>query len=229
MNRISFSIFLLTLFAACSKPESAHDHQLKFVIKKAKKFNDYNTAIGVTYELISTDTNELSYYDSLAAYYLKSGNFFSSLKVAKHVLGYKTTDHLLETGITSAITLKEIDDVILFGKSLVKRHPNSAKWSYELAKAYFNSNKGYEAQAELLKLIELKEAKVEVTSTVISNKTYQIPYYSAAQNLLGVLYANEGRLVDAKKHFQESLRFTPDFLLPAENIALIEQQQPTSN
>jgi tetratricopeptide (TPR) repeat protein len=224
MNRTGFLLILILLTAGCSEPDNANNNRLRLIITKAKELGDYHTAINATFELMSTDTNELTYYDSLATYYLKTGNFSSALNTSKYILGYKTSDHLLQVGITSAITLNKLNEVVLFAEIIVERQPKSVKWSYELAKAYFNLNRSYDAQSELLRLISIPESKIEFTSMTIANNTYEIPYYSAGQNLLGVLYANEGKLEDSEKHLIEAVRFSPEFILPAQNLALLSKE-----
>ncbi|MCF8277500.1 MAG: hypothetical protein K9J17_12275 [Flavobacteriales bacterium] len=224
MKKIGTYAVLLTLFVGCRNFDSTNDDQLNFIIHRAKSLDDYNTAIQATYKLMSADTNELMYYDSLATYYLKAGEYGSALATSKYLLKFRNTEKTLEVGMTSAILLNKLNDVVLFGEILITERVESPKWSYELAKAYYNLGRDSDARSELLRLIALPGSKVEFTSMNISNKTYDIPYYAAAQNLLGVLYANEGKLEDCKYHLLEAIRFSPEFPLPQQNLSILTKK-----
>ena len=224
-NRIYMLSLLMLVAAGCQRAELQRDAQLKNIISKAKALDDYATCINATWELISTDTNELNYYDSLAVYFYRSGNYNSALKTSKRCLSYRTLESTLLVALESSIALNDLEGVVNYADGMVQLKPDNLKYRYDLSKAYFNMGNDYEAQKALRDLSRIEQSKVEATQMNLNGKAYRVSYYAAAYNLLGVIQANAGRQQDAIKLFEESLKYAPTFPLPAENIKALKESK----
>jgi tetratricopeptide (TPR) repeat protein len=223
-NNAPILIIVGLLCASCSRPSYERDHQLERLIEQAKSLNDYSTAITATHELLSNDTNEISYYDSLARYYFRAGQFSSSLRTCKTYLEFVTQDSILFIAFRSAIALNRLQDVEMYALALVSAHPESAEYRFELCKAYFNLNKTYECQQALQDLLLLPSSKLETTNVVVNGVQYVVPIYTSANNMMGVLLANSGNTGDAIPFLQEAIRFSSDFPLPKQNLMQIRSK-----
>lgn len=224
MNKIPLLGFLVLLAIGCHRAELQRDDQLKSIISKAKEVDDFETCISATWELISADTNELNYYDSLAVYFYRAGKYNSALKTSKRCLSYRTLEPTLRVALESSVALNDLEGVVKYADGMVQLKPDNLKYRYDLAKAHFNMNNAYAAQQVLRDITRIEQSKVEATESLINGVKYRVSYYAASCNLLGIIQANAGRNKDAIELFQESLKFAPDFPLPAQNIELLSQK-----
>ncbi len=219
----SIRLLVLVFCVGCAQSTQKQDDQLKRIVSQAKEVGDFQTAISATYQLIAADTNELSYYDSLALYYYNLGNYNSALKTCEHLLEYRTGDTTLIIAAKCASALNRVEDVVSYALAILESNPESLEWRYELSKAYFNLNEGSNCQGELQMLIDHPRSKFETTPIVLGNQVFNVSYYAVSLNLMGVLLANINRYERAKACFEESSAYAPDFPLPKQNLQALSK------
>lgn len=226
-NRPGFLVVALCglVLVACFQKPSDQDEIERSRIRNATALSDYYTAISATYQLWAKDTNELSHLDSLARYYSIVGNHRASLAVADQLLEFRTTEETLKYALHSANAFSKPKKVVEYSKGLLSFSPDSLPLIYNLAKAYYKADQTLESQRQLRKILDYPNSRSIYTVEFIEGKPVRVAFYTVAQNLTGVLFANTGRMRDAKNAFLDAIESDPNFPLPANNLAALEIKQ----
>jgi tetratricopeptide (TPR) repeat protein len=223
---LTFSFIVLVLFTSCTSDLEETKAQVDaewMKYNRAMEINDYEVAKNSIYSMISLDSNNVVYYDTLAKLYYLSKDYESSYKCAKKALDNGISEQTTEIAYHTSKALKKFEDASKYGGILLTFHEDSIGLQYELAFNYiqlYNYDKG----AELLNRIILNPKSLKQNYNEYSGTGVQeIPYRASAYNLLGFIENEQGNKQVAKNMFQSALNIKNDYKLASDNLSTINE------
>ncbi len=221
MKQTLYFIVLLLIAVSCS---NGNEESLAKINQEWSKYNnamtvnDYQIAKSAVYNIIALDSNNHTYYDTLAKLYYLTNDFSSVQKCASKALAFKVCEPTLGLAYNAAKALKKNEDIILYGEELLSFHDDSVSLKYELAYNYIQLM-DLSASEELLNEIILSpKSLTEEYAEYRGNGVQKVAYRAAAYNLLGFIYNEKMEKENALGMFNAALMVQKDYILAQENF-----------
>jgi tetratricopeptide (TPR) repeat protein len=186
--------------------------------ENAMSIDDIQVAKSAVYNIIALDSNNHSYYDTLAKLYFLTKEYESANKCASKALAFNMSEPTLALAYNCAKSLKNNKDVILYGKELLKINEDSIPIMYELSFNYLQLNDLFSAEKILNEVILSPKSLTQIYSEYRGNGVQKIAYRAAAYNLLGFIYNERLDKQNALGMFNAALMVQKDYVLAKENF-----------
>lgn len=229
MNQFYFflSSFMLVLFASCTNNAAEVKSQVDAEwakYERAMEVNDYQVAKNSIYSMITLDSNNVVYYDTLAKLYYLTKEYESSYSCAKKALSNGISEQTADIAYRTSKTLKKFGDAAKYGDILLSFNEDSIGLQYELAFNYIQLY-DYKKGSELLNRIILDPESLKQNYNEYSgNGVQEVPYRASSYNLLGFIENEQGNKGIAKNMFQSALNVKEDYKLASENLSAISKE-----
>ncbi len=190
----------------------------KDIFSRATEFGDYQTAIYATYEMMSVDSANTGYLDTLSFLYYNARSFPQAIRTASKSLKLRPKSEKIL--FVMANSLKEMHNNILARTYFLKLEEvtKNASYGYEAAVMSFLDAK-YEASAEEARALIARAAQSQNTVAISTeDKTQQVPVQAAAWNLIGYSYLKQNKKSEAKENFNKAIEIYPQFELAQANL-----------
>ena len=210
MNKLHlffFKVVIVLFFVSCNhtsqKKQELGVAQSKY--KLAMQLGDLSNARTAVYDMLALDSNNHSYYDSIAKLSFKLKQYAVARKAGIRAFTFLPNLENLKVIYHSSIALKNYTDVEEYGSKLVKELPNDVEIMYSLAYNFVRQQKPRKALDLLEKVIINPSSKVKLYAEYRGDGLQKIPYTAAAYNLLGFIYSGLKQPKQAELMFQEAL------------------------
>ena len=220
-------LFLLTplLFSACNSSKEADAQSAKekgYIVAtyhRSIEFGDMGAAIYSIQSLLSRDTANYSYYDSLAILYYNSRNYPQALKAAdRAIMKYPNEEKLLRLMADAAKKMDRDDLALPYFLKLIEI-TKDPKIQYEAAVSEFYSKHYDDAEKAVNTTLQTPGTeKVYVKIIADGGKQQDVPLHAALYNLLGFVREKQGKKPEAADCYRKALEIFPDFILAKNNL-----------
>ena len=220
--KMALALFVVLAFCQCkdSRVEKIN-HELK-VYKQAVALGDLNTAISAMLHIASLDTNEITYYDSLATLYYMQRNFPASYKSAFKVLQRTPTESAYEAAFRSARELRMNKEALDFALRLKDIRKEDLRLLYDIGILYFAMG-NREKTLEYMDKVILDERSKKMVIEMNSEGTIQkVLARSLALTNKGFVLMELNKLGEAEMFLKEALKIQ-EHPLAKNNLTLLYQ------
>ena len=230
MKKIMVSAFLImwsaNLFAqknvksepVLSNPAVDFSHFVK-TYNLAMGYNDLVVATQSVYEILSVDSTNLAWKDTLARLFLIRGAFDQAVFVGKELLTKSPDDiRLIELVAVSLQSAGNAKESLEYYEKLYPKTQNLYHL-YQIIVLQYSLARLGECSANidlLLKNPDSEKGTIEVN--VGQGYTQKVPFKAAALNIKGVIAKQLNENSAAEALFNEALKVMPDFILPKGNL-----------
>ncbi len=194
--------------------------------KQAMNYNDLVVATQSVYEILSTDSSNFAWKDTLARLFLMRGAYDQSVFVGKELLN-KSPDDIRLTEMV-AIALQSAGDSKQSLEYYEKLYPKTLNLYhlYQIIILQYSLARLGECSANIDLLLKNPDAeKGTIDVTVGQGYTQKVPYKAAALNIKGVIAKQLNENTAAEALFNEALKVMPDFILPKGNLEDLKKEQ----
>jgi tetratricopeptide (TPR) repeat protein len=232
MKQTLYFIGLLVLTISCSNESEESLEKIKLEWSKynnAMSVNDYQVAKSSVYNILALDSNNHTYYDTLTKLYFLSKEYKSASTCAAKALAFKVTEPTLDLAYNCAKALKNNEDVLLYGESLLDFQPDSISLKYELAFNYIQLMDLVAGEELLNEIILSPKSLTEEYAEFRGNGVQKIPYRAAAYNLRGFIFNEKQDMENALGMFNAALMVKKDYVLAQENYDALTAELATAD
>ena len=220
--KMALGMFVILAFCQCKDSKVVKiDHELS-VYKQAVALGDINTAISAMLRIASLDTNEVSYYDSLATLYYMQRNYPASYKSAYKVLQRRASESAYEAAFRSARELRMNKEALDFALKLKDIRKEDLRLMYDIGILYFamgNREKTIEYMDKIILDERSKKLIIEMNS---DGKMQKVLARSLALTNKGFILMELNNLDEAETFLKEALK-VQEHPLAKNNLALLYQ------
>ena len=207
---------------AFDSPE-AHALDIR-LYQQGKRVGDAAVMYDALHNMLATAPGNLAVKDSLAALYFSGRMYGPSLSLTKELIEAEPEDaRYLEMKAVSENSLGLLEDALSSYESLLAVDPNPY-FAYQIATLQYGLNKFDIAEASVDNMLagDLGEQKVNIN--LAGGRAQSVPMKAALLNIKGVLRKDVHKDLDkATEYFQLAMAEAPDFLLPQNNLAVMQQ------
>lgn len=198
--------------------KAMNEHYLS-IYNLAISYGDYASASNAVYGILSMDTSNIAWKDTLASLMFARGALDQCKKLAKEVYDIDNANlRMLELLAVSEQGLGNAKESLEYYEKL---YPQTQQLFhlYQIATLQFGLQRLGECSVNLQKIIADPNAEKETVSINIGQGyQQQVPYKAAALNIAGVIARSVNDNENAKKAFEEALKIFPDFVLAKGNL-----------
>ena len=224
MKQTIYILILLLFAVGCGNDNEAKLQQIDQEWSKynnAMNVNDYQVAKSTVYDIIALDSNNHSYYDTLAKLYYITREYKSAEKCATKALAFSINEPTLNIAYNCAKALKKNENVLLYGSELMEFHADSLSLMYELAFNDIQLQDLESAEEILNKIIVSPKSLTEMYSEYRGNGVQKVAYRAASYNLLGFIHNEKLEKENALKMFNAAIMVQEDYVLAKENLDIL--------
>jgi len=207
------------------EPQTPQQALIEHFLKKytlANRWNDQVTAKDALYDLIAESGSDSLTYN-LAVYYYENQQYASSVLISKDLLERAPKNvNLLQIAATCYESLGLKDKALVHYESLYLL-TNNTGILYKMAMLQYEIKRYPEAKINvdiLLTKPDLDKLKVSVNNA--ENKGKEYPLKVSVLNMKGLLAAQTGDKILAKKCFEDALAIAPDFPSAKDNLSKLK-------
>lgn len=216
MKKITFILMIAFFIGACNKNnEPSTQEQLKVhyetVYKNSMANKDYATAIGALNNILIYDSTNLSYRDTLAQFYIQSGNFEAGLKYANQVLNKQPENFkLLElVGVAN----QQMGNLVVARQNFNSLYnaSNDFKYLYQVATLDFYQGQ-FSKSDSLLNVLMEKNAQSEnptYIETALTNQPEKLPLDAACYIIKGFIAREQKNYNQAFIYLEKAKKIAP--------------------
>lgn len=227
MKQSLYLLAVLFLSISCSNSKSEADLKIDqewSKYKNAMLVNDIQVAKSAVYNIVALDSNNHTYYDTLAKLYFLTKEYKSAESCAAKALAFKVCEPTLGLAYNASKALKNNEGIILYGEELLSFHNDSISLKYELAFNYIQLL-DLAAGEELLNEIVLSpKSLTEEYAEYRGNGVQKVPYRAASYNLLGFIFNEKLDKENALSMFNAALMVKNDYVLAQENFDALTKE-----
>jgi tetratricopeptide (TPR) repeat protein len=228
MRNLFVALFALVIISTgCSserKMKKFMDEQDNKLLSQALVLGDMQTAIHATQSLITRDTANIIYLDTLVMLYQNTNNQLGVLQVSRKLLAINPNNMMAQENFaTSAKQLQLFQDA-LNSYSQLYGLTNNTRYLYEVADIYYKVNNVAQGRQIFEQILNNQKSKTDVVPMLVGqNNVLQVPVAAAALNYLGFVEAQQNNLEAARNLYSKALEVFPGFIIAKNNLANIEQ------
>jgi tetratricopeptide (TPR) repeat protein len=217
---------IVVTFYSCngSGSKDAMLSHYKKVYKLSLTYGDFAAAENAIYHQWALDTaNKLSYKDTLANLYFKSGQYLQAAVLGKEILAVKPHDAaLMELVGESDQRINNLQEALSVYQTIYSS-THDLYHLYQIAVIQFGLNRLSECNQTIDQILsDPNSAKQNVQITISQTQAQNVPFSAAALNMRGVIAKSLKQNDAAKKAFTDALAAAPDFVLAKNNLAALK-------
>lgn len=215
----------LLLLTSCSN--SSVDEQTKrieFVFREAVNTKDWDVARMATYQLMSLDSNNKSYYDTLTHLYAITRDHQAAFLSGMKALEYSATYPTMRYTYTAANALGYHEDAITVGTTLLETYSDSLDLIYNLSLNYISTQQADKAESLLNMVVMHIQSKEYGRLEPVGEQFQKISYLACAYNSLGYIRQQANKLEEAQEMFNKALEVHPEYVLAKNNLLFVQRQ-----
>jgi|GEM_PF-2187157 len=219
-------------FGGCSQYDQQKEVQrYQEVFRNSLRYGDGNAAATALYHLIEMDLpDSLSYKDTLAALYFDAQMWANALLVAEEMLqdeaNAQDTSLLIIAGTSSEKVGRFNEALGYYQRSYVA----TKKLNYLYLQATLHYRMAAQGDTTALatggaiinRILGEEGTDTEIVKILFEGNSQFVPVAAATWNLKGILLIQQSKFAEAREAFNKSLGYAPDFILPQNNLKVIE-------
>lgn len=191
------------------------------IYKNAVALGDWDVARMATFNLLSIDSNNHDYYDTLAMLYFKTEDFSPALKSCERALQFNENKKTVELAFECSRILKEYEDMIRYGRYMEKIMGLRIDQKYQLAFALFQQNRYQEALVYLNSILTDMKSESTLYREYNGKIVQEVPYKACAYNLIGFIHNKSSKNEEAAQMFKLAIEVFPDYQLAQDNLMML--------
>lgn len=217
MKNILFVCAVLAMLSSCGGNKNSSDLLAfhKKVYKKARSTNDHYSAIYAAQAVLTADSTQFDYKDSLLMLYSITENHEATYQLSRELLGSHDSNEFLQTVAMASAMTGHYDEAITNYKVILSRGvTNPTPINYRIATYYLKQQNNDSAMVYLTYVVQDPDNAndpVEVSGT-------QVPTYAATLNAIGYIEIQNENYRDAIFAFETALKTAPHFQLAYNNM-----------
>ena len=208
---------------SCNESKKERTEELQKTFERVVEIQDYPTAIGVLNEMITLDSSNIDYYDTLAVLYLKTQMYQPAIVSAEKVTKKKESDKMMNILIECHQALGDFETVAGYYKAKIEKNPENIENYYNQGLSFFYAKQYENAVVSMEKVLAMPTASVSTVQIRVGNSIESAPYDAAALNVIGLTLVNLNDTASARKAFSEALKIAPNFKLVETNLQSLGQ------
>ena len=228
MRNLFVALFALVIISTgCSsdrKMKKFMDEQDNKLLSQALILGDMQTAIVATQSLITRDTANVIYLDTLVMLYQNMNNQLGVLQVSKRLLSLNPNNMMAQENFATAAKQLQLFQDALNSYSQLYGLTNNTRYLYEVADIYYKVNNVAQGKQIFDQILNNPKSKTDVVPMLVGqNNVLQVPVAAAALNYLGFVEAQQNNLENARNLYNKALEVFPGFIIAKNNLANIEK------
>ncbi len=216
---------LLSCFFGQAQAQNDYEHYTK-IWKNGLRYNDLAVSKMAMYHMMTLKPEDKSLLDSLAYLYFEFQNYPSCILVCRDILS-NNPSHMpaLEMSAVAFEQVGVVDKALETYESIYLK-TNDPLTLYKMAFIQFDLKRFKESNTSIdIILKDEKAAELKIVfPTADQQSTIDVPIQAALYNLKGLIHQEEKKMDQAKAFFEESIKLSPEFYLPKENLKSIQQK-----
>jgi tetratricopeptide (TPR) repeat protein len=228
MRNLFVALFALVIISTgCSsdrKMKKIMDEQDNKLLTQALNLGDMQTAIYAVQSLITRDTANIMYLDTLVMLFQNSNNRLGVLQVSKKLLALNPNNmQAQENFATSAKQLQLYQDA-LNSYSQLYGLTNNTRYLYEVADIYYKVNNIAQGKQIFDQILNNPKSKTDIVPMLVAqNNVLQVPVAAAALNYLGFVEAQQNNIELARNYYNKAMEVFPGFIIAKNNLTNLDQ------
>lgn len=228
MRNLFVALFALVIISTgCSsdrKMKKFMNEQDNKLLTQALSYGDMQTAIHAVQSLITRDTGNIKYLDTLVMLYQNTNNQLGVLQVSKRLLALNPNNMMAQENFATSAKQLQLFQEALNSYSQLYGLTNNTRYLYEVADIYYKVNNVTQGKAIFDQILNNPKSKTDVVPMLVGqNNVIQVPVAAAALNYLGFVEAQHNNLEAAKNLYTKALEVFPGFIIAKNNLANLEQ------
>ena len=209
--------------AAFATPD-AHALDIR-LYTQGKRVGDAAVMYDALHNMLAHDPGNLAVKDSLASLYFSGRMYGPALTLTRELLETTPKDvRYLEMKAVSQNSLGQLEEALAAYEELLAVDPNPY-FAYQVATIQYGLNQFDIAEATVDNMLATDLGEQKVNINLANGRAQSVPMKAALLNIKGVLRKDVHKDLDrAKEYFELAMAVAPEFMLPANNMALIEAQ-----
>ncbi len=193
---------------------------------QGKRVGDAAVMYDALHNMLAMEPGNAAVKDSLATLYFTGRMYGPSLSLTTELLGDKAGDaRYLEMQAVSQNSLGLLEDALASYQTLLNVDPNPY-YAYQIATIQYGLNKFDVAEASVDNMLAADLGEQKVNINLSNGRAQSVPMKAALLNIKGVLRKDVHADKDkAREYFQLAMAEAPDFMLPANNLAVMDGKQ----
>lgn len=195
------------------------------IYKMAMGYNDLEVATKALYEMIVLQPENVFLHDSLAILYFSRGYYLECALVSKEIIEVNPENNtILEILALSEDALGLTKEALAHYEKLFQ-NTGQLFYQYQVVSLQYKLKRYGECSLVVEELLANPNTEKETISiSYQKGQSQQVSMKAAILNLKGVIALELANKALAKKCFEEAVALAPEFLLPANNLALLESE-----
>jgi tetratricopeptide (TPR) repeat protein len=228
MRNLFVALFALVIIStSCSsdrKMKKFMDEQDNKVLTQALNLGDMQTAIFAVQSLITRDTGNIRYLDTLVMLYQNNNNQVGVLQVSKRLLALNPNNMMAQENFATSAKQLQLFQEALNSYSQLYGLTNNTRYLYEVADIYYKVNNAAQGKQIFDQILNNPKSKTDVVPMLVGqNNVLQVPVAAASLNYLGFVEAQQNNLEAAKNLYIKALEIFPGFVIAKNNLANLDQ------
>lgn len=192
---------------------------------QGKRVGDAAVMYDALHNMLAVAPDNAAVKDSLAALYFSGRMYGPSLALTAELLGDRPGDaRYLEMKAVAENSLGLLEDALTSYEALLSVDPNPY-YAYQIATLQYGLNRFETAEASVDNMLAADLGEQKVNINLAGGRAQSVPMKAALLNIKGVLRKDVHQDADrAKEYFQLAMAEAPEFVLPQNNLALMQQK-----
>ncbi|MGB1317216.1 MAG: tetratricopeptide repeat protein [Flavobacteriales bacterium] len=222
-NRIFLVPIILMLLIGCNNSRKSQIEDLTETFSRTVEMGDYLTSISVMNQIITLDSLNLDYHDTLAVLYYNTKMYTPAIVSAESVLRKKESQKMTALLIKCYEAIGDFESVAGHYKLKVEKNPDDLAAYYEFGLSSFYANQFKSSLSIMNHVLKMPMANSSTVKISTGRIVEKVPYNAAALNVIGLSLLSLGDTTSAKRAFSEALKVYPYFELADENLKILNQ------
>lgn len=200
------------------------DHALDIrLYTQGKRVGDAAVMYDALHNMLAVDTDNEAIKDSLATLYFTGRMYGPALALTNELVATSPKDaRYLEMQAVSQNSLGLLEDALASYQNLLAVDPNPY-FAYQIATIQYGLNQFDVAEASVDNMLAADLGEQKVNINLSNGRAQSVPMKAALLNIKGVLRKDVHKdQQTARQYFQLAMAEAPDFLLPANNLKVME-------
>lgn len=198
------------------------------LLSQALNMGDMTTSIVAVQSLISRDTANVIYLDTLSMLYQNTNNQFGLLQVSKKLLTINPNNMMAQENFATAAKSLQLYQDALNSYSQLYGLTNNTRYLYEVGDIYYRVNNAAQGRQIFEQILNNPKSKTDVVPMLVGqNNVLQVPVAAAALNYVGFVEAQQKNYEVAKNLYTKALEVFPGFIIAKNNLANLEEATKT--
>ena len=191
---------------------------------QGKRVGDAAVMYDALHNMLATSPDNAAVKDSLASLYFSGRMYGPSLSLTEELIKTSPEDaRYLEMKAVSENSLGLLEDALSSYETLLAVDPNPY-YAYQIATLQYGLNRYETAEASVDNMLAADLGRQKVNINLADGRSQSVPMKAALLNIKGVLRKDVHSDRDrAREYFQLAMAEAPQFLLPQNNLAIMEQ------